>query len=206
MSDLPMQSLTELPIILAGPMLRHTTPESVTVWVALPTACRVTLQVLDTEDNGHQIGRSLFAGNRETIALGAHLHIVAVTATAQQGEELTTNRIYAYDLTFSQLDPIEADRWQSLSVRESVPQIVSMVNMPNLNISYFAHKYPTFVLPPSQIADLRIVHGSCRKPHGAGSDALTILDRLLATTADRPSERPQQLLFTGDQIYGDDVG
>ena len=80
-----------------------------------------------------------------------------------------------------------------------------MVNMPNWNISYFAHKYPTFVLPPSQIADLRIVHGSCRKPHGAGSEALTILDRLLATTANRSSERPQQLLFTGDQIYGDDV-
>jgi hypothetical protein len=192
MSDLPMQSLTELPLILAGPMLRHTTPESVTVWVALQTACRVTLQIFDTQDNGHQIGTSLFAGSRETIALGAHLHIVAVTATAQQGAELTANRIYAYDLTFAQLD-------------RSAPQIISMVNMPNLNISYFAHEYPTFVLPPNQIADLRIVHGSCRKPHGAGSDALTILDRLLATTADRSSERPQQLLFTGDQIYGDDV-
>jgi hypothetical protein len=197
MSDLPMGSLTELPLILAGPMLRHTTPESVTVWVALKAACHVTLQIFDTEDNGHQIGRSLFAGNRETIALGKHLHIVAVTATAPQGAELTADCIHAYDLTFSQLDRVEADR--------SSPQIVSMVNMPNLNISYFAHKYPTFVLPPNQLADLRIVHGSCRKPHGAGSDALTILDNLLATTADRSAERPQQLLFTGDQIYGDDV-
>jgi hypothetical protein len=199
MSDLPMrwrsserESLTELPLILAGPMLRRTTSAAVTVWVALQASSRVTLQIFDTQANGHQIGTSLFAGSRETIALGAHLHIVAVTATAQQGEELTANRIYAYDLTFAQLD-------------RSSPQIVSMVNMPNLNISYFAHKYPTFVLPPNQIADLRIVHGSCRKPHGAGSDALTILDRLLATTADRPSERPQQLLFTGDQIYGDDI-
>ncbi|WP_310485665.1 PhoD-like phosphatase [Chamaesiphon sp. VAR_48_metabat_403] len=206
MSDLPMQLPTELPLILAGPMLRHTTPESVTVWVALKAACRVTLQIFDTQASGHQIGRSLFAGSRETIALGAHLHIVAVTATAQQGTELTAvggkpalleNGIYAYDLTFSQLDRVEADR--------SSPQIVSMVNMPNLNISYFEHRYPTFVLPPNQLADLRIVHGSCRKPHGAGLDALTILDRLLATTADRPSERPQQLLFTGDQIYGDDI-
>ena len=210
---------SKLLLILAGPMLRHTTPESVTVWVALKAACRVTLQIFDTQANGHQIGRSLFAGSRETIALGAHLHIVAVTATAK-GAALTADRVYAYDLTFSQLEVIE-DRWQSLSaqadavpngrlsptrtVRASAPQIVSMVHMPNLNISYFAHKYPTFVLPPNQLADLRIVHGSCRKPHGAGSDALTILDRLLATTADRPSERPQQLLFTGDQIYGDDI-
>ncbi len=205
MSDLPMQSLTELPLILAEPMLRHTTPESVTVWVALKAACRVTLQIFGTQDNGHQIGTCLFEGSRETIALGTHLHIVAVTATAQQGAQLTADRLYAYDLTFSQLDRVEADRWQSLSVRESAPQIVSMVNIPNWNISYFAHKYPTFILPPDQIADLRIVNGSCRKPHGAGSDALTILDRLLATTADRLSERPQQLLFTGDQIYGDDI-
>jgi hypothetical protein len=196
---------SKLLLILAGPMLRHTTPESVTVWVALEVACRVTLQIFDTQDNGHQIGTCLFEGSRETIALGTHLHIVAVTATAQQGAQLTAERVYAYDLTFLQLERVVEDRWQSLSVRESAPQIVSMVNMPNLNISYFAHKYPTFVLPPSQIADLRIVHGSCRKPHGAGSDALTILDRLLATTADRLSERPQQLLFTGDQIYGDDI-
>ncbi len=210
------ESLTELPLILAGPMLRHTTSESVTVWVALQASSRVTLQIFDTQDNGHQIGNNLFAGSRETIALGAHLHIVAVTATAQPGAALTANRIYAYDLTFSQVD-----RWQSLSaeadafaeanalrtrtVRESAPQIVSMVNMPNLNISYFAHGYPTFVLPPNQLADLRLVHGSCRKPHGDGLDALTILDHLLTTTADRSADRPQQLLFTGDQIYGDDV-
>ncbi len=92
-----MQSLTELPLILAGPMLRHTTPTSVTVWVALKAASRVTLQVFDTDDNGHQIGRNLFEGSRETIVLGKHLHIVAVTAMAQQGAELTANRVYAYD-------------------------------------------------------------------------------------------------------------
>lgn len=134
-----MQSLTELPLILAGPMLRSTTPASVTVWVALQAACIVTLQIFDTEDNGQQIGRSLFESNRETIALGKHLHIIAVTATAKQGEELTAvggkpapleNCIYAYDLTFSPIDRVAEDR--------SSPQIVSMVNMPNWNIH---HRY-----------------------------------------------------------------
>ena len=125
-----MQSLTELPLILAGPMLRSTTPASVTVWVALQAACIVTLQIFDTEDNGQQIGRSLFESNRETIALGKHLHIIAVTATAKQGEELTADCIYAYDLTFSPIDRVAEDR--------SSPQIVSMVNMPNWNIH---HRY-----------------------------------------------------------------
>jgi hypothetical protein len=189
------ESLTELPLILAGPILRHTTSDSVTVWVALKAACQVNLCVFATADRGNQIGSTLLSGSRNTIAIGAHLHIVAVTATAAQGEELTPDRVYAYDLTFSD----EQTPTQSLQQAMSAPDI------PNWNISYFAHGYPTFVLPPSQIADLRIGHGSCRKPHGDGCDALALLDRLIAESADLPSRRPQQLFLTGDQIYGDDV-
>jgi hypothetical protein len=82
---------------------------------------------------------------------------------------------------------------------------MTAVNLPTPSISYFEHQYPTFLLPPTQLEDLRIVHGSCRKPHGDGFDALPILDCLLAEAADIPQERPQQLFLTGDQIYGDDV-
>jgi hypothetical protein len=195
MSALP-RSLTELPLILAGPILRHTTSESVTVWVALKAACQVNLYVFATGDRGNQIGINLLSGSRETIAIGAHLHIVAVTATAIHGAELIPDRVYAYDLTFSDEERTPA---------QSLPQAMSAVGMPDENISYFAHGYPTFVLPPSQIADLRIVHGSCRKPHGDGCDALAVLDSILATSAQLPSQRPQQLFLTGDQIYGDDV-
>ncbi|AFY92480.1 hypothetical protein [Chamaesiphon minutus] len=197
MSDLPIISLTELPLILAGPILRRTTPRSVTVWVALQVACRVELRVLATEDNGNQIGESLLSGSRETIALGPHLHIIAVTATAEGSLELAADRVYAYDLIFSDGNRQIPDR--------SLQQAISVPHVSHDRISYFAHGYPTFVLPSSQISDLRIVHGSCRKPHGEGFDALSILDSLLAESADLPSQRPQQLFLTGDQIYGDDV-
>jgi hypothetical protein len=205
MSDLPMpwrslcerESLTELPLILAGPILRRTTPRSVTVWVALQAACQVNLRVFATVDNGDRIGNCLLWGSRETIALGAHLHIVAVTATVDRDRILTADRVYAYDLTFCQNDGRIPDR--------SLLQAMSAASIPNEHISYFAHGYPTFVLPANQLADLRLVHGSCRKPHGDGFDALSILDDLIAESAARPSERPQQLFLTGDQIYGDDV-
>lgn len=205
MSDLPIRQrsrcetalLTELPLILAGPILRHTTPRSVTVWVALQAACRVELRVLATEDDGNQIGDSLLIGSQDTIALGAHLHIIAVTATAQQAEILTADRVYAYDLTFKERDLQTPAR--------SLRQAMSAPALPQANISYFAHGYPTFVLPPSQLSDLRLVHGSCRQSHGDGFDALTILDSLIAESAQQPSQRPHQLFFTGDQIYGDDV-
>ncbi|HEX5441604.1 MAG TPA: hypothetical protein VFW76_12020, partial [Ktedonobacterales bacterium] len=51
----------------------------------------------------------------------------------------------------------------------------------------------------------RIFHGSCRKPHGVGKDALATLDLVLAESATDPFTRPQQLYLTGDQIYADDV-
>jgi hypothetical protein len=197
MSDLPMRSLAELPLILAGPMLRRTTPAAVTVWVALKSACEVTLQVLETLDSGKLIGSQLCSGRQATISLGQNLHVIAVTATAARGLELTPDRVYAYDLTFSPVDRQTPDL--------TLHQAISVPNLPPPRIGYFAHQYPTFVLPPDRIEDLRIVHGSCRKPHGNGFDALTILDRLLATFAGQPSQRPQQLFLSGDQIYGDDV-
>jgi hypothetical protein len=192
-----MRSLTDLPLILAGPILRRTTPRSVTVWVALQAACQVKLRIFATEDNGERIGRSLLSGSQQTIALGAHLHVVAVTAMVERDEILIADRIYAYDLTFSDSDERLPDR--------SLQAAMSAQNLPHPQISYFPHQYPTFALPSSQLSDLRIVHGSCRKPHGDGFDALSILDSLLAASADRPSQRPQQLFLTGDQIYGDDV-
>jgi hypothetical protein len=194
------ESLTELPLILAGPILRRTTSDAVTVWVALKAACQVTLAVFATVDNGNQIGDLVRSGSRDTISIGAHLHIVAVTADL--GDEiLTADRVYAYDLTFRARESPIANAPAEISLQ----QALTAPNTPNVNISYFAHQYPTFVLPADRLADLRIVHGSCRKPHGDGFDALPMLDRLLAASAQIPSQRPQQLLFTGDQIYGDDV-
>ncbi len=199
MQDLPTRSLTELPLILAGPILRRTTPVSVTVWVALREACEVNLQIFATEDGGQKIGNSLLSGSRATVAIGQHLHIVAVTA--DRGQPLQPDRVYAYDLTLTAIGDGSAHPIPLLTLQ----QAMSAPNTPPPKISYFDHQYPTFVLPASQLADLQIVHGSCRKPHGDGCDALTILDTLLAASATQPAQRPQQLLLTGDQIYGDDV-
>jgi hypothetical protein len=55
------------------------------------------------------------------------------------------------------------------------------------------------------VGKLRIVHGSCRKAHGEGLDALALLDSLITGKAGSAYDRPHQLLLTGDQIYADDV-
>jgi len=50
-----------------------------------------------------------------------------------------------------------------------------------------------------------ILHGSCRKPHYDGDDALAQVDTLISQSFTSDSKRPDILLMTGDQIYADDV-
>jgi hypothetical protein len=197
--------LNDLPLVLAGPLLRHTTADSVTVWLALKQSCTVDLKVYDTHDAGQQIGACLLNGQRSTVAIGQFLHVVAITARSPQADLqsvseaiqrncLHPNCLYAYDLNFSTAQ----QHW-------TLEQALISPEFPTANISYFAHQKPTFSLPPAQLTDLKIVQGSCRKPHGDGYDALAILDDLIDSTAPNPRDRPHQLFLTGDQIYGDDV-
>ncbi|MBW4611782.1 MAG: PhoD-like phosphatase [Desmonostoc vinosum HA7617-LM4] len=180
----------ELPLILAGPILKKIEPDSVTVWVALKQSCQAKLKVYETTNHGETLGDFLWEGQRSTVALGKYLHVVAVTARSQVGYRLSSDRIYAYDLQFTATDGTVQTLQQAL----------------NSNcISYFEHQQPTFVLPPNRLQDLQIIHASCRKPHGQGFDALPILDCLIEAAANQPRRRPHQLFLTGDQIYGDDV-
>lgn len=231
-----------LPLILAGPILRRTEPDAVTVWVALRKPCQVTLSVYSTEFGnglvvvgGTEDRSPLLQGMRSTVALGSHLHIVAVTAQSVGREErqagsLVPGQIYVYDLAFEELaleelaleelaneelaneeltnpatsaQPIaspslEPKRWtlhQALN-SEAVPRVV---------ISYFDHQLPSFSLPPNDLNHLKILHGSCRKPHGGESDMLAVVDGLIEQSCTQANIRPHQLFLTGDQIYGDDV-
>ncbi|MBK5224230.1 MAG: hypothetical protein JJE52_15430 [Acidimicrobiia bacterium] len=79
-------------------------------------------------------------------------------------------------------------------------------------LGYAAGMLPSFLLPPRELAALRLAQGSCRKPHGGAekeADALQIIDgvveRALLDPGPRGGERPHQLILTGDQIYADDV-
>lgn len=189
------QRLPDLPLILAGPVLRRTEATSVTVWLALKRPCRVTLRIYDTvAGRGEAIADELFQGSEFTIALGQHLHLVAVTAKAPATDPLQPGHLYAYDLICNGGESLPA-----VTLAEGTAGDLSAP------LSYFDHGLPTFVLPPTSIHDLTLLHGSCRKTHGQGIDALPIVDDLLAQSAADVAQRPHQLFLTGDQVYGDDV-
>src|SRR5215211_5872191 len=84
-------TLDDKPHVLAGPLLRKVTPDSVTVWLALRQGARVTLKVAEA-------ATERMLGSRHTVAIGTNLHLVAVTAT---GQALAPGAVYEYDLAFA---------------------------------------------------------------------------------------------------------
>ena len=207
-----VERLTALPLILAGPILRRTEPGAVTVWLALKGPRRVTLRIYARNNGGSLL--QAFEGTHRTIRLGDHLHVVAVTARATANDErLAWGERYFYDLFFQ---PIRSDE-PTGSLDSPVPVTADHLATPGILIVYPSHAdalhrlvypghpLPGFVLPPEEVNQLRIVHGSCRKPHGIGLEMLSALDGMLETSIQQGEVCPQQLFLTGDQIYADDV-
>ena len=193
-----------LPLILAGPILRRVEPRSVTVWVALQAPRRVTLRVYLRDEASGRLTERL-AGSRETVRLGDRLHVVAVTARAgAEAYALDAGTVYCYNLTFEGETSEAAGGVSDLrspGVLVADPSASDAVEL----LTYAGLKLPSFVLPATNLEQVRIFHGSCRNPRGVGRDALATLDHVLAQSATDPAARPQQLYLTGDQIYADDV-
>ena len=180
------ERIDSLPLVLAGPILRRTEPDSVTVWVALKASRRVTLTIFDQNHN------FLFESSRTTARIGVNLHVVAVTAKASSNI-LINGENYLYDLEFGNGELLNS------------PGILTAEGSLE-DITYPQFKLPSFALPPKDLTDLRIVHGSCRKPHGESLDALAAVDKMIKEALEiEPKKRPHQLFLTGDQIYADDV-
>ena len=186
-----LPNIENLPLILAGPVLRHTASNSVTVWLALKEPRSLKLEIYDTGNHGAIVGKTVLQGQRHTVKLGKHLHIAAVTAKATGNKLLQPGKIYAYNVFCDS--------------NYACDNLLDNTKYSNHSLSYFSHQLPTFSLPPHDLNQLKIVHGSCRKPHGGGKDTLSYVDNLISESASSATARPHQLFLTGDQIYGDDV-
>ena len=183
-----------LPLILAGPILRRAEPTLVSVWVALSNAAEVTLTlyeggIVKTPSSGTYNGGTLVPlKSPSTVAaqFGTGLYIALVVA--EPALPLRGGVTYSYVLSFNGSD---AEMRALLQGDDS--------------LGYEDDALPTFALPPPSLSDLVILHGSCRKPHGRGHDALAYVDDVIKDNRGDALKRPHQLFLTGDQIYADDV-
>ena len=152
------QWFAALPSLLCGPIVRKVQPDEVTVWLALKASANVTLTIFHRVDDG-QKGQVMFSGTLATVPLGEHLHVAAVTAKpGASPQRLERNRIYYYDLA-----------WNNETLATHREELVYGVKDP----------LPSFKVPPLELNELRILHGSCRNIVGSGYDATPNLDHLL---------------------------
>jgi len=197
--------VADLPLILAGPIVRRVEPELATVWVALRERRHVKLDVWRGPIAAGTRPAPDFAGKgRPTIRVGPSLHIGLATVTPT-GDLLQPEQTYSYDVSLGK--SAEGAFSENLG---SLGLLKDRDNEKNENVhlalGYEAGRLPTFVLPPKELKDLRLLHGSCRRPQVDVPDAMVFIDDLLREARDDPKGRPHQLFLTGDQIYADDVG
>lgn len=181
--------LTSLPLLIAGPIVRRSETSSVSIWFVLKENRIVTLNIYDQKTGGNPI---LTSDINSGVAIGDHVFVYCVTAShSLSGVSLAPATNYYYDIDFGS--------------GETLSKLISN----GFDLTFDGSNRPSFALPPASLNLVRLAHGSCRKPHGEGYDAMEgiydIIQSAVSGEIINAIDRPHQLFLTGDQIYADDV-
>ena len=165
-----------LPLVIAGPVLRHTQQAGFTLWLVTsePADIDVSLHQAQQAQNSNTTDRVIQVGEK------AFIHVL----TCSPQSPLAANTLYHYQLNFNHTE--QQQRWQS-----ELPSLC----YPGQNDLHFR--------VPAALSN--VLHGSCRKPHHPSEDSLVRVDELIHQECEGGAQRPDLLLMTGDQIYADDV-
>ena len=185
-------------LLLAGPIVRRVEPRLVSVWVATSESCTVRLKVWPGMVNAGA-GSGVFdqagavaTGQRQTLRVGAGLHIAVVVA--EPAQPLLPGTRYAYNVTFT---------GAATNDLKSLGLLTDTTAQPALG--YQANLLPSFATCPVKIEDLVLVQNSCNRMHADGPNLFFVIDDQIAATHHDPVHRPHQMFLTGDQVYSDDV-
>lgn len=182
----------ELPLLLAGPVVRRVEARLVSVWVATSQPRTVKLDIWQGTVSAGTGEPPAASGTRETLRIGAALHVAVVTAKiASPLAPLNPGTRYAYNVTLGGED------LAALGLLADTPQQPAL--------GYQAGLLPSFATCPLSIEDLQVMHGSCNRLHADGPNVFFVVDELIEARHENPDERPHQLFLTGDQVYSDDI-
>lgn len=181
-----------LPVLLAGPVVRRVEPRLVAVWVVTSQPRTVTLDIWQGLIATDTTQAPLASGTRETLRIGAALHVAVVTIEIEAPlAPLSPGTRYAYNVTLGGED------LAALGLLADTPQQPAL--------GYQAGLLPSFATCPVSIEDLQLMHGSCNRLHADGPNVLHVVDELIEAQHTDPDQRPHQLFLTGDQVYSDDI-
>ncbi len=172
---------SDLPEVLAGPLLRRLESRRIVLWLA--TARRLRVRVELNLHDGRVLSPRLV---QRELKAGAQLHFLLLQM--ELDEDLPVGRWTGYRVWLA--DPeAAAPTWADAT--EPI-------------LCYAGRETPGFVFEPRVAA---LLHGSCRKPHHRGGDGLARADSHLQQCLTSPAEHawPSALVLSGDQVYCDDV-
>ena len=201
--------LSDWPLVLAGPIVRRVEPRLTAVWVALKQPGEVKLEVWPGLESAGTTRTPMAQATTCAMRVGERLYAALPCIELEpESPGFLPGQIYSYNLTITP-DGGAPQTLASLGLLTTVTGVElddELLTRPHLALGYANGMLPSFVLPPTQLTDLRLLHGSCRRPHADTPDAMTFIDDLIAQTRADGLKRPHQLFLTGDQIYADDVG
>ena len=163
--------------VLAGPIVRRVDRTIASVWVALRKPATVQLRIYDGIKPGSTADTPLATAQTDTVAVGAQLHLAVVAARFAGTSPLLPDRLYSYDLNLRDRGTTGPGQGlEALGLLADGP----VDGRARLALGYQVGRLPAFQLPPTDIGRLRLLTGSCRKPHSVGDDAMPELDDLLS--------------------------
>jgi len=181
-----------LPRVLAGPIVRRSTTDSIWFWIAVSEeVADVSGRIVQYDSQGQVLSEiSVVTTSITKFRLGENIWVALFKIVPTDGKLFPPDTILGYDL----------------KLFTSNPYLLSDLK---LELNYPPYPLPTIIIGKS---NTNIVHGSCRRP-GSGysdypdseKDAFGAFDEWMRRKASSVNERPASLILTGDQIYADDV-
>lgn len=176
------KNITDLPVIIAGPIVRHVSPTQITIWVVSSEPLDYTFS-LQAEEGEPLLDMALSGEQVITTQVGTNAfvtHLVIQSATS-----LPTDTKLNYDIL------VQNPRLEKTSICNLVEQL-----------TYKNEQQPSFVIRTNI---KQVLHGSCRKPHFPAGDGLCQVDMQIERGINDMEKRPDLLMMSGDQVYADDV-
>ena len=173
-----------LPPVIAGPILRKTTSNEVTLWLATSIAFTPTCSLKYKEAELSAENKALHVTQR-CMRLGKHLFLHFIHIIPK--------------------DSLPYDTWINYNISlQETPSCKIYAMSDWASDLYYQNKNAFGFILQNKVS--KLLHGSCRKPHfnsHHNTDGLKIVDDLLASST--VNDWPSLLILSGDQIYADDV-
>ncbi len=181
--------MAQLPLRLAGPIVRRVSSKEMHVWVLLSRAVSVrgrTFRLADGKSgytDADVLGQSV---QKPALSISPLMQMHLIRIPTRSGNGYLPGSLVHYDIEVE----LEKGKWTSI-VKDD-------------DAYCFKNKhFPAVLIPGPRVPDYRILYGSCRKLHADGRDPIPAAVEAIETGVSL--KRPHALFLTGDQLYADDV-